>query len=358
MTAGADLAAADRARSPGGAWTTTCSVRPSVSPDTSLAQRAAQASRQRHRGRAGQHRGQGDDGAGRPGERRGQPDRHRPGQPQPAQQPVRQVTPAGRRGAARRDGRRRAEPGGPHRRQQRGQPGQDDQRAGHGGVHPAGHAERGRPRTRWRSGRAAARPAGSRSTTPARQPGRGRDHGLAGVGRRDLPGGEADALQDADPPVPSQHRPADHVDHDQHGQHQAGDAERDQERRDRRDPGLLLGPDGQPGQRAADRMPAAAPRPPRPRRPRTAAAVPALRNRYSICRAAGCSAAGCRAAAVAGVTQPSAEPVTDAATPTTVSVPGRPGTVSCRCRAGSAAGCRPNWTARPGPAPGPSARTG
>ncbi len=56
---------------------------------------------------------------------------------------------------------------------------------------------------------------------------------------------------------------------------------------------------------------------------RTAAAVPALRNRYSICTAAGCSAA-----AVAGVTQPSAEPVTDAARPTTVSVPGRPGTVS------------------------------
>src|SRR5580692_9195407 len=61
---------------------------------------------------------------------------------------------------------------------------------------------------------------------------------------------------------------------------------------------------------------------------RTAAAVPALRNRYSICMAAGCAAAGCRAAAVAGVTQPSAEPVTDAATPTTVSVPGRPVTVS------------------------------
>ena len=59
---------------------------------------------------------------------------------------------------------------------------------------------------------------------------------------------------------------------------------------------------------------------------RIAAAVPALRNRYSICAAAGVP--GARSAAIsAGRTQPSAESVTDVAMPTTVSVglPGRAG---------------------------------
>jgi hypothetical protein len=56
------------------------------------------------------------------------------------------------------------------------------------------------------------------------------------------------------------------------------------------------------------------------------AAVPLLRNRYSICAAAGAPGARSRATS-AGVTQPSAELVTDAAVPTTVST-GWPGALS------------------------------
>ena len=57
---------------------------------------------------------------------------------------------------------------------------------------------------------------------------------------------------------------------------------------------------------------------------RTAAALPALRKRYSICSAAGTPGARRRATSL-GTTQPSAELVAELAMPTTVSV-GRPGT--------------------------------
>src|SRR2546430_10650088 len=56
---------------------------------------------------------------------------------------------------------------------------------------------------------------------------------------------------------------------------------------------------------------------------RTAAAEPALANRYSNC-AAGCAPAPRRLATCAGSTQPAAELLADQARPTPVS-PGRPG---------------------------------
>src|SRR5260370_30621957 len=81
----------------------------------------------------------------------------------------------------------------------------------------------------------------------------------------------------------------------------------------------------------------------------TAAVVPALEKRYSICDASGVPAA-CSAAISAGVTQPCAVPVTDVATPTTVSFgePGTPVTVICD----PTPRFRPDWldnTICPGP---------
>src|SRR5947207_1607105 len=83
----------------------------------------------------------------------------------------------------------------------------------------------------------------------------------------------------------------------------------------------------------------------------TAAVVPALEKRYSICDTSGVPAA-CSAAISAGVTQPCAVPVTDVATPTTVSFgePGTPVTVICD----PTARFRPGWldsTICPGPEP-------
>src|SRR6266487_2833000 len=81
----------------------------------------------------------------------------------------------------------------------------------------------------------------------------------------------------------------------------------------------------------------------------TAAVVPALEKRYRICDTSGVPAA-CSAAISAGVTQPCAVPVTDVATPTTVSFgePGAPVTVICD----PTARFRPDWldnTICPGP---------
>ena len=57
-------------------------------------QRAAQADREGHHSRPEEHGDQRDRGAGRAGERGRQPDRHRPGQPEPPEQPVRGVAAA------------------------------------------------------------------------------------------------------------------------------------------------------------------------------------------------------------------------------------------------------------------------
>src|SRR5712671_3557878 len=90
----------------------------------------------------------------------------------------------------------------------------------------------------------------------------------------------------------------------------------------------------------------------------TAAVVPALEKRYSICDTCGVPAA-CSAAISAGVTQPCAVPVTDVATPTTVSFgePGTPVTVICD----PTARFRPDWldnTICPGPVAQRPARRG
>jgi len=70
--------------------------------------------------------------------------------------------------------------------------------------------------------------------------GEDRDHDLARIGRHDLGRGEADAFEDADPPVAGYDRAADDVDDDQQGQHQADDPEGDDERNERCDPRSLL----------------------------------------------------------------------------------------------------------------------
>ena len=224
-------------------------------------QRAAQADREGDRGRPEEHGDQRDRGAGRAGERGRQPDRHRPGQPQPPEQPVRGIAAARPGGPARGDGRHRAEPGRPQGRQQGRDRDQAEHGHGHGHVHPHRHAELAhavgvRGLAQQHHGQQVA------GHQAAQHAGQGGHHDLGRVGRDHLPGGEADALEDPDPAVTRHHRAADHVGHDQHRHHQADNPEGDQERHERPDLRRLLLPDGQVGldggyrarrQRLADR---------------------------------------------------------------------------------------------------------
>jgi hypothetical protein len=65
---------------------------------------------------------------------------------------------------------------------------------------------------------------------PGRRAGQRREADLGQVGVGDLRGGEADALEHADPPVGGDHRRRHHVGHDQHRQHQREDGEGEHER--------------------------------------------------------------------------------------------------------------------------------
>ena len=226
-------------------------VLPQVATLAEPGQGGAQAGGEDYRGQPEGDGGQGDRRAGGPGQRGSQPGGHRPGQGQPAEQPVSAVAVASRRGLPGRDRLHRTQPPGPQRRPSRGQAGQREHSERDADVDPQrdGHIEVEQ--------RVA--PVDQRQHPPVTQRGAGDGAGQGGqadlgqVGDGDLGRGEADGFEHADPPVAGHHRRGDHAGGDQHGQHQADDRERDHERRV--DP--LRGGDqavrGQPGHPAVHR---------------------------------------------------------------------------------------------------------
>ena len=157
---------------------------------------------------------------------------------------MRGVAAAVLRSASRGDRLHRAHPPGSRRRHQGSDPDQDQHGQGDCQVYPgwdiepSGAVNPGGPGEQ-RQGQQVPQ---QRAAQAARH---GRHRHLAGVGTHDLAGGEADALQDADPAVAGHHGAADHVSHDQYRHDQPDHPEGDQERHERRYVLGLLGLDRQ-----------------------------------------------------------------------------------------------------------------